>query len=114
MADGEIQHYQATPLSTAAKWLSHNANSILEKFEDAQTNGIWVITSTRVAKRRVLAMLSSDETKFSWTVELDAANIGRIAPGSSWFGKRQDGSWFEQEDVSTTNQLSAISRCRHD
>lgn len=68
IADGEIQHHQATPLSTAAKWLTHNAGSILQKFEDARTNGIWVVTSTRVAKRRVLATLSSDETTFSWTV----------------------------------------------
>ena len=109
MVDGEIQHYHATPLSTAAKWLGQNAASILKKFEDAQTNGIWVISSTHVAERRVLAMLSSHETKFSWTVHVDAANVGRLAPASSWFKGRQDGSWLEHEDVSTTDQRLGLS-----
>ncbi|KAF6225631.1 hypothetical protein HO133_009631 [Letharia lupina] len=98
MADGEVKHRRAKPLSTAVDWLAQNASSILEKFKDAQTNGIWVVTSTHVAERRVLAVLSSHQTTFSWTVEVKAADVGSIAPSSSWVRERQDGSWIEQED----------------
>ena len=103
MVDGDIEHHRAVPTSKIAEWLKNNARSVLEKFEDTQTNGIWVVTSTYVATRRTLAVLSSCESEFTWTIRAEAAGAGRIAPGTGWLNSRQDGAWVEHDDVNPHN-----------
>lgn len=100
IVDGEVRVLRAGPTSQICKWMEAIAKTLLEKFEDAKTNGIWVITSTFFAPRSVVAALSSKATTFSWTVAAEAAAVGKIAPGGSWCSDRKDAAWIEHPNVS--------------
>ncbi|KAJ5552383.1 hypothetical protein N7494_001761 [Penicillium frequentans] len=104
IADGVVEHNQAAPATNLRKWGSAQAQALIDisgDHEIIKEKGFWIVTKTYCAKRCSISLLSSKESKSSYSVNAQAYGV-RLRPTVEWWNSQKDDDW---RDLSNPNGL---------
>jgi hypothetical protein len=89
--------------------MHQNASKMIADYGDTTTYGVWVITGTYSVKRCALTVLTSKDAEAKVGLDLQAANVGTIAPSASWWTQKSSEAWNIYDDVSSLSlQISIV------
>ena len=100
VTEGEVLHYQATPVDRLCEWFVQNGKLLLEKFPRANKKGFWIVSKTYTVPKRALALMLSQGSTVSLGVNAQLETVGRIEATTAWMNSDKGDAWNTHEDVS--------------
>jgi hypothetical protein len=103
VAEGVVEHHQATPETEFRRWGSANAQALIDLSCDQDVikkKGFWIVTKTYTAKKCSISLLSGKDSKISYSVDAKSHGV-EVGPTMEWWSSQKDEDWRDLSDVST-------------
>ncbi|KAI9663916.1 MAG: hypothetical protein M1821_007407 [Bathelium mastoideum] len=95
IAEGVVQHNQTTPATKFREWGSAQAQALIDLSSDRdiiKKKGFWIVTKTFTARKCSISLLTSKESKSSYSVDAQAYGVN-VSPSVEWWNGQRDEDW---------------------
>ncbi|KDR73009.1 hypothetical protein GALMADRAFT_252413 [Galerina marginata CBS 339.88] len=86
------RYYHSSPFK---RWCKENAPTILRRWPEVKTHGLWIITSTHSTKKCAINMWDARGRRLKVGFDAEVAGLGKAGPNGSWYRSQSDEGWGE-------------------
>jgi hypothetical protein len=101
IAEGVVQHNQATPATKLREWGSAQAQALIDLSGDrdiVKKKGFWIVTKTFSTRKCSISLLSSKQSKSSYSIDAQAYGVN-VSPSVEWWNSQKDEDWRDLSHV---------------